>query len=218
VAVVGNLAYPAELVNNSNCARYLQSRCIGHRWSSNREGLDFEDLHPRFLGSGIHSIRREDLIAIGLFDESFRFYGYEDHLYAHRLHEAGIRTVLATEARATHHDAVTVAWFRAKMLQAGRDGLPLLRKLCPDFIEGTALPALLPIDWSHDRGALLLRKLIVRGALNPVLVWMLERWASATDHLAPLYSGLIYRALNAAWILQGQRLRPDGRSLVHYNG
>jgi GT2 family glycosyltransferase len=216
LAVVGNLVYPDALVARSNCARYLQTRGIGYRWASGRELLDFDDLHPRFLGGGIHSIRREVLVGIGLFDEAVRFYGYEDHLYAHRLHQAGIRIVLAPEARATHLDAVTVAWFRAKMLQAGRDGLAMLRLHCPDFLEETALPTLLPVDWSRDRGGRLLRKLAVRGVLNPMTVSMLEYWAMMTDHIGALYSGMIYRALNAGWILQGQKLRRDGRPLVQY--
>jgi GT2 family glycosyltransferase len=218
VAVVGNLLYPDALVERSNCARYLQTRGIGYRWASGRELLDFDNLHPRFLGGGIHSIRRQDLVGIGLFDEAIRFYGYEDHLYAHRLHQAGIRILLAPEARATHLDAVTVAWFRAKMLQAGRDGLAMLRQHCPEFLEETALPTLLPIDWSQDRGGRLLRKLAVRGVLNPVSVAILERWASLTDHSRALYSSVVYRALNAGWILQGQKLRQDGRPLVRYGG
>lgn len=216
LAVVGNLHYPDSIVERSNCARYLETRGVGHRWDVRRDGLDFDNLHPRYLGGGIHSIRREELLGIGMFDESARFYGYEDHLYAHRVHQAGIRVVLAPEARAMHHDAVTVPWFRAKMLQAGRDGLPLLLQHCPDFLEETALPALLPVDWSRDRGGRLLRKLVVRGALNPVTVSLLERWASRTDHVGSLYCGLVYRALNAGWILEGQRLTRDGRSLVRY--
>ena len=174
LAVVGNLLY----LRRTRRAQQLRPL-----------PADAGDRLPMGVGPGIARFRQpasalsrrghsldtaEDLVGIGLFDEAVRFYGYEDHLYAHRLHQAGIRIVLAPEARAKHLDAVTVAWFRAKMLPAGRDGLAMLRQYCPDFLEETALPTLLPVDWSHDRGGRLLHKLAVRGVLNPVTVAVLE--------------------------------------------
>jgi GT2 family glycosyltransferase len=216
IAVVGNLTLPDSTMVASNCARYVQSRYIGERAGREGSHQDPESLHPRFLGGGIHSVRKEDILAVGMFDESVRFYGYEDHIYADSLHRAGVGIVFAPQARAVHLDPVSVGWFRSKMLEAGRSGLPLLREKCPAFVSQTALALLLPIDRSQDRGRKLFRKLALRWALNPLTVWMLERWALATDHLPQLYSGTLYRALNAGWLLQGQRLRPGHQPLVRY--
>jgi GT2 family glycosyltransferase len=214
IAVVGNLTLPDSTMVRSNCARYVQSRYIGERAGREGSHQDPEALHPRFLGGGIHSIRKEDILTVGMFDESVRFYGYEDHIYAESVHRAGIGIVFAPQAKAVHLDPVSVGWFRSKMLEAGRSGLPLLREKCPAFVGQTALALLLPIDWSHDRGRIV-RKLALRWALNPLTVWILERWAMATDHIPQLYSGTIYRALNAGWLLQGQRLRPGSRLVVY---
>lgn len=127
-----------------------------------------------------------------------------------------MRLVFASDARATHLDVVTLAWYRAKMLETARDGIPLLLDRYPDFLEDTALGSLLPVDWGRERGTRAIRKLIMRAVLNPVTVWLLERWARTTDHIGALYSSVVYRALTAGWLLQGQRLKRGGPRIVRY--
>jgi glycosyltransferase involved in cell wall biosynthesis len=216
LAVVGNLSFPEDVLRASNYAKYLQSRYLGHRPTGARRGVDLEDLHPRFLGSGISSVRRDDLEAIGLFDEASRSYGYEDHLFGHRLRARGVRVVFAPEARALHRDTVTLAWYRAKMREAGRDGLPLLREQSPEFLDQTSLVVFSPPDWTHDPRSLLARKLLLRAALNPVTMLLLEAWARATDRVGPMYVPTLYRALSAGWLLQGARMARHGPPLVRY--
>ena len=216
VAVIGNLSFPEDVVRASNLAKYLQSRYLGHRPLSPRLGVDPDNLHARFLGSGITSIRRADLEAVGLFDEAGRSYGYEDHVLGRRLHEMGVRMLFAPDARAIHLDSVTIPWYRAKMREAGRDGLPYLRERCPEFLAETSLAALAPVDWSRDRGRLLARKLALGGLLNPAVMWALESWARATDGIGVLSAGLVYRALSAGWVMEGARLPRGGPPLVQY--
>ena len=216
VAVVGNLSFPPEILGRSNYAKYLQSRYLGHRRSTSMDGIDLRDLHPRLLGSGISSVRRSDLLQIGLFDEMAASYGYEDHIFGQRLREAGVRLVFTEDARAIHLDQVSVDWYRAKMLETARDGIPLLRERAPDFLKETGVAHLLPIEWRMDRGTRLASKLAVRAALNPLTVWLLEQWARATDHVGAVYSPLLYRALTAGWLLQGQRLKRGGPRIVRY--
>lgn len=216
VAVVGNLSFPPEILRRSNYAKYLQSRYLGSRRSGSMDGIDVRNLHPRFLGSGISSVRRSDLLAIGMFDETAASYGYEDHIFGQRLRDAGVRLVFGENARALHLDEVTVDWYRAKMLETGRDGIPLLSERYPDFLKETGVAHLLPVEWGVDRGMRLASKLAVRGVLNPVTVWLLERWARSTDHIGALYSPRLYRALTAGWLLRGQRLKRGGPRLVRY--
>lgn len=216
VAVVGNLSFPPEVVRGSNYARYLQSRYLGSRRPGERRGIDLADLHPRFLISAVASMRREDLRRHAPFDPAMRSYGCEDHVAGRRLTEHGIRIVFAPEATAIHRDSVAVPWHRSKMLETARDGVPVLLRHYPDFLDDTAFRPLLPIAWSSDAPGRILRKVLTRTLLNPATVWALERWAQATDRIPGLYVHAVYRALNAGWFLRGRRMRRDGQPLVVY--
>jgi GT2 family glycosyltransferase len=216
VAVVGNLSFPAEVVERSNYARYLQSRYLGFRRPAERDGIDPADLHPRYLISAVASVRREDLARSAPFDDAMRSYGCEDHVAGRRLAERGVRIVFAPAASALHHDSVALDWHRNKMLETARDGVPRLLAHYPDFLDGTAFQALLPVDRRTEGTAAILRKALIRGALNPATVWGLECWARLTDAVPGLYVHAVYRALNAGWFLRGRRLRPGGRPLVVY--
>jgi GT2 family glycosyltransferase len=216
VAVVGNLSFPPEVVRGSNYARYLQSRYLGNRRPGERRGIDLANLHPRFLISAVASMRREDLRRHAPFDPAMRSYGCEDHVAGRRLTEHGIRIVFAPEATAIHRDSVAVPWHRSKMLETARDGVPVLLRHYPDFLDDTAFRSLLPVTWSTDAPGRILRKVLTRALLNPATLWALERWAQATDGIPGLYVHAVYRALNAGWFLRGRRMRRDGQPLVVY--
>lgn len=218
IAVIGNLLFPPEVVAESNYAKYLQSRYLGGRRPETLASLHPSDLHPRFLIGAVCSMRRGDLLAVGMYDESIRFYGFEDHIFAHFLRQSGVRIVFAPEARATHYDSVALSWYRAKMQETARNGLPVLQRFAPDFLEETSFGDLLPVDRSRDRPARVARKLFLKAALNPVVVRTLEAWSAATDGIGWLYSPLVSRALSAGWFLEGRRMAPDGRRLVVYGG
>lgn len=217
LAVVGHLSYPPQLTASSNYARYLQSRYLGFRRPQERDGIDLTNLHPRFLITAVASARRDDLLHHAPFDESMRSYGCEDHVAAVRLVERGLRVVFAPGATAIHRDSVAVPWHKAKMLETARDGVPVLLEHCPTFLDESAFRDLLPVDWRRDGPARIVRKAAVRAFLNPAMRWALERWAIATDSAPRLYLHAAYRALNAAWFLQGLRMKRDGRPLVVYD-
>jgi hypothetical protein len=126
--------------------------------------------------------------------------------------------VFAPAASAVHHDSVALDWHRNKMMETARDGVPVLLSHYPDFLQGTAFEALLPMDRRTDGPAALVRKGLLRAALNPATLWALEQWARRTDAVPGLYFHPVYRALNAAWFLRGRRLRQGGRPLVVYGG
>ncbi len=216
LAVIGDLRFPPQVVRASNYAKYLQSRYLGGRDPRALARLGPRDLHPRFLITAACSMRREDLLAAGTFDETIRFYGCEDHILADALRRNGVRIVFAPEARAVHHDTVAIGWYRAKMLEAARDGVPVLLKDAPEFLEETGFGDLLPVNWERDSGARIGRKLALRAALNPLTLVALERWASATDHIGWLYSPLACRALSAGWFLRGLAMASNGPRLVVY--
>jgi GT2 family glycosyltransferase len=216
VVVVGNLSFPPEVLRASNYARYLQSRYLGYRRSGDRRGIDLANLHPRFLISAVASMRREDLRRHAPFDVAMRSYGCEDSVAGRRLTEQGLRIVFAPEATALHRDSVAVLWHRSKMLETARDGMPVLLRHYPDFLDDTAFRSLLPVDWSADAPGRILRKVLTRALLNPASLWALEQWALATDGRPWLYVHAVYRALNAGWFLRGRQMRRDGQPLVVY--
>jgi glycosyltransferase involved in cell wall biosynthesis len=216
VVVIGNLSFPPEVVQGSNYARYLQSRYLGYRRPGDRRGIDLANLHPRFLISAVASMRREDLRRHVPFDAAMRSYGCEDSVAGRRLTEQGLRIVFAPKATAIHRDSVAVLWHRSKMLETARDGVPVLLQHYPDFLDDTAFQSLLPVDWSTEPPGRILRKVLTRVLLNPATLWVLERWAKATDGMPGLYVHAVYRALNAGWFLRGRRMRRDGQPLVVY--
>jgi GT2 family glycosyltransferase len=215
VAVIGNLSFPPEVLAESNYARYLQSRYLGGRSSQALRRLGPTDLHPRFLIGAVCSLRRVDLLAVGPYDDSIRYYGCEDHILAHALRRTGVRIRYAPDARALHHDSVAMSWHRAKLQETARNGIPALLRHAPDFIEGTGYADLLPPD-RRDPAGRIARKLLLRAGLNPLTLRLLEAWASATDRIGVLYVPPVCRALSAGWFLQGLRLSPGGPRLVVY--
>lgn len=216
VAVLGNLRFPPEVVGTSNYARYLQSRYLGGRSARALRRVHPEDLHPRFLIGAVCSLRREDLLAVGPYDESIRYYGCEDHIFAQALHRSGVRIRFAPDARALHYDSVAMTWHRTKLLETARNGIPALLRHAPEFLEDTGYADLMPVDWRRDRRARLARKVLLRAGLNPVTVRLLEAWASATDRVGFLYAPLVCRALSAGWFLQGLGMRSGGPRLLVY--
>ncbi len=216
VAVIGNLRFPPEVVAASNYAKYLQSRYLGNRDAKAWRRLDPSNLHPRFLIGAVASVRREDLLAVGPFNEAMRFYGCEDHAFAHGLRRLGVSFVFAADAHALHYDSVALSWYRAKLQETARDGVPTLLRAAPEFLEDTGFAGLLPVDWDRDRGMRLGRKLLLRAALNPAVVLALESWVSMTDKIGWLYSPAICRALSAGWFLQGLGMTSNGPPLVVY--
>jgi glycosyltransferase involved in cell wall biosynthesis len=216
LVVIGNLSFPPDVVRGSNYGRYLQSRYLGYRRPGDRRGIDPANLHPRFLISAVASMRREDLRRHAPFDAAMRSYGFEDSVAGRRLTGQGLRIVFAPEATAFHRDSVAVPWHRSKMLETARDGVPVLLRHYPDFLDDTAFQSLLPVDWSTDAPGRILRKLLTRAVLNPATLWALEQWAQATDGMSWLYMHAVYRALNAGWFLRGRRMRRDGQPLVVY--
>jgi GT2 family glycosyltransferase len=218
VAVIGNLSFPREVLGGSNYARYLQSRYLGGRSARELRRLGPTDLHPRFLIGAVCSLRRADLLAVGPYDESIRYYGCEDHILAHALRRSGVRIRYAPDARALHYDSVAMSWHRAKLQETARNGIPALLRHAPDFIEDTGYADLLPPDRASDRAGRIARKLLLRAGLNRLTLRLLETWAAATDRVGFLYAAPVCRALSAGWFLQGLRMSPGGPRLVVYEG
>ncbi|MBV8345174.1 MAG: glycosyltransferase [Candidatus Eremiobacteraeota bacterium] len=82
--------------------------------------------------TGNASVRRDDLIAVGCFDENFTGYGHEDLELGYRLEKAGVRILYEPRAVSYHCQAVAYEDQKAKMRLAGRSTARFYRKH-PDF-------------------------------------------------------------------------------------
>ncbi len=82
--------------------------------------------------TGNASVRREDLLRVGSFDESFTGYGHEDLELGYRLHKAGIRILYEPRAVNYHCQDIPHDDQKEKMKLAGRSTVRFYRKH-PDF-------------------------------------------------------------------------------------
>jgi glycosyltransferase involved in cell wall biosynthesis len=95
-----------------------------------------DSLHPPnrkriswlYFLTGNASVRKEDLDAVGGFDESFTGYGHEDLELGYRLQERGVPIVYEAKAVNYHLQDVGVVDQIAKMEQAGRSTVRFYRK------------------------------------------------------------------------------------------
>jgi glycosyltransferase involved in cell wall biosynthesis len=213
ISVIGNLRLPAEAVTRSNFARYVHGRYLGYRRAVGR--LDLGNLPPKHFGSGIASVRRADFEAVGGFEEQIRYYGFEDVLMGQRLAGRGVRLVFAADARALHHDTVSLERYKAKMIEAARESVPVLLRHEPRFFEHTQFRYLFPPD-TRDPMPLRVRKRIVRALLNGRTTRLLEWWARLTDGVGVLFIPALYHSLTAAWFRFGIDAGPNHRRLVSY--
>ncbi len=82
--------------------------------------------------TGNASVRRDDLVAAGCFDESFTGYGHEDLELGYRLQKNGVRILYEPGAVSYHCQAVPYEDQKQKMRLAGRSTARFYRKH-PDF-------------------------------------------------------------------------------------
>ena len=82
--------------------------------------------------TGNASVRREDLLRVGKFDESFTGYGHEDLELGYRLERAGVRILYESRAVNYHCQDVPHDDQKEKMQLAGRSTVRFYRKH-PDF-------------------------------------------------------------------------------------
>ncbi|RKY62862.1 MAG: hypothetical protein DRP95_00460 [Candidatus Latescibacterota bacterium] len=169
IVTVGNVRLSEELLK-SRFARFWNRRYVGQR-----KGVDPEDLPFYFPGTGNGSVRREDLLEIGGFDEAFRDYGGEDEDLWYRLCVVrGLKNVFVRGAVTVHSDP----GFRyrrslERMRTYSRCSVPVLLRKHPGYLETDIFIRLLePVDVGKDRPSDLLKKVLM--ALVTSGPWM--RW------------------------------------------
>jgi GT2 family glycosyltransferase len=91
--------------------------------------------------SGNASMRREELLAAGLFDERFRAYGNEDLELAHRLVKRGVRLDFCADAVAQQHYEKSLRGLASDEFAKGRTAV-LFAEAHPEALPGLKITAL----------------------------------------------------------------------------
>jgi GT2 family glycosyltransferase len=216
IAVVGNPRFDDRLIERTNFGRFLQHRYLGNRKRSELQRIDLENLPPHYFGGLNSSARRVDLIAVGLFDERFRYYGCEDEDLGYCLRRIGVRLVFAEEARTTHYDDVSISRYRLKYIEAGREGLRAMLAKNPEYAELTKIGFLLPIQLRRDSWNKIVVKCFLSVATCSGLGMLAEAIAKVSDRWSLTYCPLLYRFLTALWLRQGFRQKCTREGFVTY--
>ncbi len=118
-AVIGNVLY-RETFTTRWISRYLSSRGV-------KKVPDGERIPFKCFWSSNASVRKEDLMRAGLFDEVFKIAGGEDTELAYRLEKAGIDFIYERRALC-YHQPVSLKQLLERQRSFAAKALPLLLK------------------------------------------------------------------------------------------
>ena len=138
----------------------------------------------RYFVTNNASVERRHLLDVGLFDETFRRYGFEDTELAFRLEDdAGLKFMYCAEAIAYHLHDQTLDDVLAKRIETAR---PLLRLLAkhPHRAQELSADVLMP-PAPGDPPGLRLRKLLITLSTNR-LCYTLVKSVAGSMWLGPL--------------------------------
>lgn len=125
VVAIGHIRFGPQVP--SDClTRYLDSR--GVQRLGQGEAVPF-----KCFVTGNSSVRREQLLRVGLFDEDFTAYGGEDLELGYRLHLNGATFCFCPQARSLHHHLRPFSQHCRLMYTYGRHSLPVLLGKRPEL-------------------------------------------------------------------------------------
>jgi len=162
VVAIGHIRFGPQ-VPASALTRYLNSRGV-HRIGEGQE------VPYKCFVTGNSSVRREQLLRVGLFDEDLTAYGGEDLELGYRLHQDGSLFCFASRARSVHHHLRPFRQHCQLMYTYGQRSLPVLLGRHP------GLASLLRLNFLSGP-IFSLRRLFFQLALLPGLYYPI-RWAT----------------------------------------
>ena len=121
IAVVGWEVQVRDLVDYAYKRDHVEAR--GHLHKPTRKRLSW-----LYFLTGNASVRREDLLRVGSFDESFTGYGHEDLELGYRLQHAGVEILYEAGAINYHCQDIPHDDQKEKMKLAGRSTVRFYRK------------------------------------------------------------------------------------------
>lgn len=203
VVVIGNLTYYNSLLKKNNIAYFAQTRYLGYRTKKEMAKIDYVNLSPRYFAGGIASLPHSMVKEVGLFDSSFKYYGGEDTDYGIRLGNYGAKLIFGAKVKAYHNDPVFFQKYKNKRIEAAREGFKIMLKKHPGCYDNTWISLLTPIDKREDTVYLILLKLFLKMALNPINISIIEYWLQKTNKYKLLFSSSLYKIAVMGWTLMG---------------
>jgi len=203
IVVIGNLSFYKTLTDANNIAYFAQSRYLGFRTKREMAKMDYANLSPRYFAGGIASIPASTVKEVGLFDSTFKYYGGEDTDYGMRLGKHGVRLIFGSSVKAYHNDPVFLQKYKNKRIEAAREGFKIMLKKHPGCYDNTWISLLVPINKQQDPMFLMGIKIVLRMALNPFNLSLVEYWLQKTNKYRWLYSSSLYKIAVMGWTLRG---------------
>ena len=193
IAVVGNVrTHPRA--NHSAVSHYIDTR--GAQKIRGRSDLPF-----RYFSTNNSSVARRDLQAVGMFDEAFSTYGFEDVDIAARLSkELGVRFLFCEEAASLHTHKHTLEDFLEKKMLCGRSSLRILLRKHPELWSQVGMAVVERPRPLREPPALTLKKAAFR-MLNGAGLYKLAQAIVRDTTFYPLSNALMdYLVLRAYWV------------------
>ena len=213
IAVRSNVRVLPELRSSSAFLRFRDSRYLGGRKRPCRTGIDLFNLPPNFFATSGMSVLRSDLVAAGLFDESYHGYGGEDEELGFRLFANGVRIVF--DAACEYWDADytnTLDRTCARYRDYGEHAARVLFSTWPDYRRFSRLSKLEPIHVPPDSTLEVAQKAALRLVLRPSIGRFLRRVLSLVDRCCLPFDppGVVYQYVLLCSYLEGvlARQRP----------
>jgi GT2 family glycosyltransferase len=203
IVVIGNLSYYKTLTDNNNIAYFAQSRYLGLRTKREMAKIDLSNLSPRYFAGGIASIPSSTVKEVGLFDSTFKYYGGEDTDYGIRLGKHGVRLIFGASVKAYHNDPVFLQKYKNKRIEAAREGFKIMLKKHPGCYDNTWISLLVPINKRKNPISLIGIKILLRMALNPFNISLIECLLQKTNKYRFLYLSSLYKIAVMGWTLRG---------------
>jgi glycosyltransferase involved in cell wall biosynthesis len=208
VAIRSDIRVLPEFCRKSAYLRYRDSRFIGARNPEQRRLLDVDNLSPNFCATGGLSVERNDMLAVGCFDEAFRGYGGEDEELGLRLRNGGVRLIWGADAHMWDADgSLTFAGVCAKYNQYGMDSGALLFMKHPEYMKNTPFGMLEPIHVRSEGPATVAIKILLRFALFPPIAHLIGKLLTAIDRMPMNPPGFLYKYVLSACYLEGVQAR-----------
>jgi len=180
-----------------------------------------QEISYQQIGAGHFSIRREDALAIGGWDEELVDYGFQDLEFMYRCWEHGLRMFYSPTAVTHHHDyALTLAQCCDRIRRASTTAEPDLFRKHPE-LQGQ-VPMFRDkgyVSWREDPLPIIARKLIRGLMIQPPLLWGLEQLTHCVERLCPHPALLrpLYRWVLGAYICLGYREGLQKRNALKLN-
>jgi glycosyltransferase involved in cell wall biosynthesis len=154
--IQGNQIFPEWILRNNFAKYWSQSVVPGNT------RIDFNNIPVKNIGPGNISIMKSKLMSVGGFNEEFRFWGLEDGEIAYRLCKIeNMRIVYFKEAITTHIDeSFTLDVYLRKFHSQALSGVPILKRVLPDYIQYTMYRFLEPLSKNDRIGMMVVKTLL----------------------------------------------------------